>query len=105
MGNTGIFAESLSYVEIFSTNYLEINFYNILVKVASPASYVIQKLLVLETRKTKKENDVESIENVLFYIMASGKYADELKKLYDSLPKKWKKKVNNSLSNNDIILF
>ena len=105
IGNTGVFAESLSYVEIFSANYLEIDFYDIPVKVASPASYVIQKLLILETRKLKEEKDIKSIENVLFYIKASGKYVDELKKLYESLPKKWKKKVNDSLNNNNIILF
>ena len=105
LGNTGIHAESISYVEIFSGSYIEVNYVDILVKVASPASYVIQKLLINEDRKDKKEKDIESIKHVLFYVNVSQKYLDELVDLYNSLPAKWKKKINRVAKNNDIDLF
>lgn len=105
LGNTGIHAESIPYVEIFAGSYIEVNYEGIIVKVASPASYVIQKLLINDDRKEKKEKDIESIKHVLFYVNVSRKYLDELVELYNSLPPKWKKKIDLVAKNNDINLF
>ena len=59
LGNTGVYAEALSYIEIFAGNYIEVEFFGINVKVASPASYIIQKMLINKDRKEKKEKDIE----------------------------------------------
>lgn len=105
LGNTNVYAESLSYVEIFSGNYIEIDYDRINIKLASPASYILQKLLINEDRKEKKEKDIESIKNVLAFVRASKKYMEELKTLYESLPKKWKKKIDSTTSKNNIVLL
>ncbi len=106
VGNTNIYAESLSYVEIFSSNYIEVNYYGLNVKVASPASYILQKLLINDKRKEdKREKDIESIRYLMQYIVASKKYMEELKNLFDSLPKKWKSKILDTCFRNDLILF
>ncbi len=55
-------------------------------------------------RKTKKEKDLESIKNVLLFVNSSKKYRDELISLFNSLPKKWKKRINNVASQNNIII-
>ncbi len=44
IGKTGIHAESLSYVELFGQHFIEVKRNGIIVKVASPAAFVIQKL-------------------------------------------------------------
>ena len=105
LGSTGIYAESLSYTDIFIGNCLDISFYGISAKVASPASYVLQKLLINEKRGEKQEKDIESIKHVLFYIGASEKYKKELINLFESLPKSWKKKINRTLSIYNFTLF
>lgn len=103
LGNTKIYAESISYLEIYSANYIEVNYDGILVKVASPASYILQKLLINQRRTPEKqEKDIESIKNVLPYILISKKYSAELKGLFESLPKKWKKKIVDIINQNDI---
>lgn len=102
LGNTDIFAESLSYVEIFSGNYIEINYDDLNVKLASPASYVLQKLLISANRKEKREKDIESIKHVLNYVKVSKKYNNELIDLYNSLPKKWKARIKNNAMANGI---
>ena len=95
LGNTGIYAESLSYVEIFTGNYIEIEYDGMNVKVASPASYILQKLLINDKRPlVKREKDIQSIKKVLFYVKASTKSFEELNTLYESLPKTWKRKIN-----------
>ena len=105
LGNTGIYAESLSYLEIFSGNYISVNYDGIKVNVASPASYILQKLLVHENRKDKKEKDIQSINHVLSYVNSSKIYLNELRTLFDSLPKKWQRKILGISFDNNIVLF
>lgn len=106
LGNTGIYAESLSYVEIFTGNYIDIEYDGLNVKVASPASYILQKLLINDKRPlVKREKDIQSIKKVLFYVKASSKSFEELKTLYESLPKTWKRKINKITKEFDIDLL
>ena len=105
LGNTGIYAESLAYTDIFSMNYIEVDYNDIKVKVASPASYVLQKLLINVERKQKAEKDIESIKEVLIFIKASKKAFAELIELFDSLPKSWQKKIQKVATSNSIELL
>lgn len=105
LGNTGIYAESLSYIELFTGNYIEVDYHGIIVKLASPSSFVLQKLLINENRKNKKEKDINAVKHVLTFIKASRKYNQELASLYNSLPNKWKRKISITASNNNIDLL
>lgn len=105
IGNTGLFAESLSYVDIFTGNFVEVDFDGLIVRVASPSSYVLQKLIINSKRVMKSEKDLESIEYVLNFIKMSPKSHFELLTLYNSLPKSWQKKINQISRNNNINLF
>lgn len=102
LGKTRIYAESISYVDIFSANYIDVCYGDISFKIASPSSYVLQKLLINEMRKEKSEKDILSIKYVLEYIRSSKKSQDELVALFVSLPKKWQNKILNTCSKNDI---
>ena len=102
LGNTVIHAESLPYVDIFASNYVEVNFHDILVRVASPASYVIQKLLINNERGEKKEKDIDSIRHVLIYLFASKTYTEEFLNLIKNLPKKWKRKIQKTSVENGL---
>jgi len=106
LGNTGIYAESLSYVEIFTANYIEVVYEGMNIKVASPSSFILQKLLINDKRtEAKKEKDIQSIKKVLVYVKASSKSFNELNELYESLPKTWKKKINKITKEFDIDLL
>lgn len=104
LGDTDVFAESISYVDIFIGNYIEVDYCGMKIKVASPASYVLQKLLINDKRKEKKATDIESIKQVLQYLNASNKYKEEFDSLFESLPKKWKKTILDNAKNNNINL-
>ena len=105
VGNTTIFAESLSYVEIFNSNYIEIDYEGIKINVVSPLCYVLQKLLINSDRKSKDLKDIESIKYVLGFINKSQSDRDELRIIYESLPKKWKAKISKTTQKYNIILF
>ena len=94
LGNTEIYAETLPYVDIFTHSFIEMNFEGMTIKVASPISYVFQKLLIHKDRKLdKKESDIASIKYVLSGIALSKNYKKEMKNVFNSLPIKWKKKI------------
>lgn len=105
LGNTEIYAESISYVDIFTGNYIEVVYDHLTLKVASPASYVLQKLLINRSRKEKKEKDIDSVKHVLQYIKHSRKSVDEIRKLFSSIPKRWQKTILEVASENAIDLF
>lgn len=105
LGNTDVYAETLSYLDMFLQNYVEIDYYGIQIKVASPSSFVLQKLLVNDVRGNKKEKDIQAINEVMFYIGLSGKFTEDLKEQFKALPQKWKKRILNNASINNIVLF
>ena len=105
LGNTNVYAETLSYLDVFLQNYVEINYYGISTKVASPSSFVLQKLLINDIRGPKKEKDIQAIEDVMFYIGLSGKFYNDLEEQFNNLPKKWKKRILNNAAINNIVLF
>lgn len=104
IGNTGIYAESLSYVDLFSWNYIQMSIEDMVINVASPVTYVIQKILINKSRGEKSEKDIESVKNVLFYIGASNKYIDEMETIFNELPRRWKRKILETCEENKIIL-
>ena len=93
LGSSGIFAESLSYVELFGSNYIEVKRNGIVVKVASPSAFAIQKILINDRRGNKAEKDAQAIDYVLSFINASTKSCAEFYGLFDKLPRKWRKTI------------
>ena len=93
LGSSGVFAESLSYVDIFGSNYIELIRGGNKIKVASPSAFVIQKILINERRGAKAKKDAQAIDYVLLFIGASYKSRGEFYELFDKLPRKWKKTV------------
>lgn len=102
LGKTKIYAESLSYVDIFGTNYIEICYNSLIVKVIHPAIYVFQKLLISDQRKDKADKDILSITELMKFINKSKNYSNELKVLFNNLPKSWKNKITKTIINNNL---
>lgn len=105
LGNTPIYAESISYVDIFKGNYVEVEYNGLKVNIVSPVTYVLQKLLINALREEKNEKDIGSVKNVLRHIKTSRKFSDELLNQYNQLPKKWKKKIDQTAKESGIELL
>jgi len=104
IGNTGINAESLSYVELFGNHFIEIIRNGLTIKVASPSTFVIQKLLINERRGKKAEKDLQAIHYVLDFIILSNKHREDFKNIWGSLPKKWKITLERIAKKNNLHL-
>ena len=87
-------------------NYVELEWEGMQIKVASPASFVIQKLLINGERKPewKREKDLDAVRYVLIRVKASQKYRDELKESILSAPRKWRNAIIAAAAKNGIDL-
>ena len=99
-------AEALPKMAPIGWNYVELEWEGMKIKVASPASFVVQKLLINGERKPewKKEKDLDAVRYVLIFVNASQKYRDELKNSILSAPRKWKKTILDTAVKNKIDL-
>ena len=99
-------AEALPKMAPAGWNYITVDFNGLKVNVVSPVSFVLQKLLINNERKSeyKKLKDLDAIKYVLGFIKSSKKYSEELITSLDSYPKKWKKTILENASNNNIDL-
>ena len=104
IGKTGIIAESLSYVELFSQHFIEVKRNGLLLKIASPSAFVLQKLLINERRGLKAEKDIQAITYVLSFLMLSKKQTADFLAIWNDLPKKWKAMIIKVASKNDLHL-
>ncbi len=104
IGKTGINAESLSYVELFSQHFIEVNRNGFLLKVASPSAFVIQKLLINEKRGLKAEKDIQAITSVLTFLILSNKQKADFLSIWNELPKKWQATILRVAKKNGINL-
>ena len=104
-GNIG--AEALPKLAPAGWNYIQVNFNNYIVNVASPVSFVLQKLLINEERQSleKKNKDLDAVRYVLNFIKLSNKYFAELKESLETYPKKWKKTIFETAKKNNIELY
>lgn len=105
IGNTEIYAESLPYLDIFIGNFIEIKYKGIIIKVASPASFVLQKLLINEKRnENKKQKDLEAVRSVLAHMQNNQTHIKELKRLFNQLSKKQRNRILKTANDNSIVL-
>ena len=100
-------AEALPKMAPIGWNYVEVQWEGMTIRVASPSSFIIQKLLINDERKPewKREKDLEAIKYVLTYVKASRKYYEELCASINLAPRKWKKIIIETAKKNLIDLY
>jgi len=103
ISSLGVNAETLGNLEIFDRRYITIDFEGHSLKVASPSSYVIQKILIADKRTVeKRKKDLESIRIVLIELNKHKIQIDDFKSIIDSFGVKRKRKVLAYLELNDL---
>jgi hypothetical protein len=88
-------ATALRHLNILSNHAITINVNGYDILVPAPAAYVLQKMVINRDRKPDKRiKDSRAIESILSYIHESFELTEELRKIYNSLTKKQKSKID-----------
>jgi hypothetical protein len=96
----GIRAEGLRHMGILIENNITIEIKNINIIVPTPQAYLLQKIIINKKRKSKKEKDYLSIENLWENIVSKESESVKLKDLLSKLSRKQKKIVDEFLDDN-----
>ncbi len=100
INSLGISPQQLKFLDILFINPITIKISrNIKVKVPSPASFFLHKLLISKRRreKGKREKDLKQAVYTGKYILTDLNERNNLIKIFNDFPESWKKKVLNSL--------
>ena len=102
----GIGAEALPKMKVAEWNYVTVKYNGYDVNVPSPASYCLQKLLINKERTdAKKIKDIDAVQYILGYVLASNKYREEFIESFNGAPKKWKKAIIETIKTNKLDLL
>lgn len=102
-----VVAEALPKMAPAGWNIIQLKYNDMLVNVVSPVSFVLQKLLIHNERKSeyKKEKDIDAVKYVFDFINVSQIYKKELKEELEHYPKKWKRTIVQTAKNYNIELL
>ncbi|MBU2598194.1 MAG: nucleotidyltransferase domain-containing protein [Actinobacteria bacterium] len=94
----GIKAEALRYMSFIVDNIIKLNVYNLTINLPHPAAFALHGLLVSSRRfrEWKKIKEKQEAIHVLNALIENGE-EEIIRKLFNSMPKKWKQKVVNIL--------
>ena len=96
----GLNAQALRFLELLSHETIHVKVEDVSLILPHPANYAVHKLIVSKRRKQKDKSakDFEAGLKILKALI-SQKESRRIKKVFDSVPSKWKKIILNELEN------
>ncbi len=94
----GLNAQSLRYLDLLEQNSMGFKTAGLEVNLPHPAAFALHKLIISKRRlkEEKRLRDSQSAHHILNCLIENGD-CDIIKKIYDSLPKKWKTRILSTL--------
>lgn len=88
-------AQGLRYLNLIQEHIIEVEYFNMIVKVPEPAAYVLHKFIIFELRnqKTKQDRDLYSAKAITEFLLSDDDQNKKLLDIFYFLPLKWQKKI------------
>jgi len=99
--NLSIKAIPLRFMNMLLEKPVRVKDKNIEISIPNPTAFAIHKLLISERRK-KQDKRLKDLEQALLVLEIVN--PEDLKKMYKSLPKPWKKSIINTLKKSPTLL-
>ncbi len=97
--NLGLNAQPLRFLSFLSEHLITVEHEGMNLKLPNPIAYALHKLIIFSRRKSKDKADKDRIQatNLLHFLIQKGENHKEIKKIFNTMHKKWQKNVLNSL--------
>ncbi|MFC2160644.1 GSU2403 family nucleotidyltransferase fold protein [Acidobacteriota bacterium] len=94
----GVNAQSLRFLEYLETNSMKIESDHLILNVPHPAAFALHKLIISE-RRPKEEKRIKERREAIHILNCLIEKGDKeiVKRLFESIPRRWKTKVVNAL--------
>ena len=102
----GITAQELRYMAIPQEHFMTITYKDITLNIPEPEAFTLHKLIVCCLRRNpeKATKDAETAKGMLLFFEDKKHHIKHLHDLYESLPKGWKKRVDEGLKKTGLTL-
>ncbi len=100
-------AQPLRFFDHITGHILELEYQGIKARVPEAAYYVVHKLVINERRQNemKKEKDLQTAKAIGEFLLEDQKERENLKIIFEKLPKKWKKMVLRTIESSSEELY
>jgi hypothetical protein len=87
--------QSLHYLDILTDHTMEIDFNSLKVNIPDPASFIFNKILILNRRKSndKREKDVQMVTDLLQFITRKPDLLEQYNSIFEEFSKPVKNKI------------
>ncbi len=95
----GLNAQALRFLDFLSANLIRLNIEGVSVSLPHPVNFALHKLIISPRRKNseKTTKDREAAIKILGAVIDKGE-TEAIKEVFDSIPKKWQRKISNVLN-------
>ena len=95
-------AQGLRYLDLIQSHVMKTSYNGISINVPEPTAYVLHKFIVSNRRKKlfKQEKDIETARQLGEYLLDQVSQGNKMRKIYLSMPEKWKKDLIKIVRNN-----
>ena len=102
----GITAQELRYMAIPQEHFMTITYKDITLNIPEPEAFTLHKLIVCCLRRNpeKATKDAETAKGMLLFFEDKKHHIKHLHDLYESIPKGWKKRVDEGLKKTGLTL-
>lgn len=102
----GITAQELRYMAIPLDHQMVITYEDIILTIPEPEAFTLHKLIVCCLRKNPEKalKDTETARGMLMFFEGKPDHIRRIHEIYNSLPKGWKKRVNDGLEKVELSL-
>jgi hypothetical protein len=95
-------AQGLRYLNLLQSYTLKIKTGDIKVILPEPAAFVLHKFIIFERREKQEKmmRDLNAAKNIGEFLLKDSKQKSKLKEIFNSLPKKWKRRIEKNIKDN-----
>ena len=100
-------AEGLTYMKMLQDHKFNMTHSGVTVWLPEPAAYCLHKILIRHKRKdsAKKEKDLMAAKSIGELCLEYETHSKLLKRIYDEMPKKWRKTISDILKQYSFQMF
>ncbi len=95
-------AQGLRYLNLLQSYILKVESGGLKVMLPEPAAFVLHKLIIFERREKEEKmiRDLNAAKNIGDFLLKDAKQKNKLKKIFPSLPEKWKRRIIKNTKDN-----
>ncbi len=95
-------AQGLRYLNLLQFYTIKVKTRDLKITIPEPAAFVLHKFIIFKRREKEEKmiRDLNAVKNIGEFLLKDSKQKSKLKEIFNSLPKKWKRRIEKNIKKN-----